>query len=84
MDRTKTLFNRKACENFSELPAAIDLLDKELRNDEELSGHKLPDHTKMALLVRLLPDKDEKELKHRWVHGQKVSRKSAQTSWGWR
>ena len=75
VDRTMRLFNRKACKNLSELPAAIDLLDKELRNDEELSGHKLPDHTKMALLVRMLPKKDEKELKHRWVHGQKNFKK---------
>ena len=53
VDRTIKLFNKKACKNLSELPAAIDLLDKELRADEQLSGHKLPDHTKIALLVRL-------------------------------
>ena len=57
VDRTIKLFNKKACRNLSELPAAMDLLDKELRADEELSGHKLPDHTKIAFLVRLFPEK---------------------------
>ena len=71
VDRTIRLFSKKACKSLSELPAAIDLLDKELRADEEESGHKMPDHTKLALLVRLFPEKDEKDMKHRWVHGQK-------------
>ena len=52
VDRTIKLFSKKACKSLSELPAAIDLLDKELRADEEESGHKMPDHTKLALLVR--------------------------------
>ena len=55
---------------MAELPAAIDALDKELKRDEEVSGHRLPDHTKIALLVRLFPEKDEKELKHPWIHNQ--------------
>ena len=71
VDRTIKLFCKKACKSLSDLPAAIDVLDKELRTDEESSGHKLPDHTKIALLVRLFPEKDEKNLKHRFVHGQK-------------
>ena len=36
---------------MTELPAAIDLFDKELRHDEETSGYKMPDHTKIAFLV---------------------------------
>ena len=71
VDRTIKLFCKKACKSLSDLPAAIDVLDKELRTDEESSGHKMPDHTKIALLVRLFPEKDEKDLKHRFVHGQK-------------
>ena len=71
VDRTMRLFSKKACRSLAELPAAIDVLDKELRADEEESGHKMPDHTKLALLVRLFPEKDEKDMKHRWVHGQK-------------
>ena len=71
IDRTVRLFSKKACKNMAELPAAIDALDKELKRDEEVSGHRLPDHTKIALLVRLFPEKDEKELKHRWIHNQK-------------
>ena len=71
VDRTIKLFNKKACKNLSDLPAAIDILDKELRKDEDASGHRMPDHTKIALLVRLFPEKDEKDLKHRFVHGQK-------------
>ena len=57
VDRTIKFFNKKACKNLSELPAAIDLLDKELRADEELSGHKLPDHSKIAYIVRIFPEK---------------------------
>ena len=71
VDRTIKLFNKKACKSLSDLPAAIDILDKELRKDEDASGHRMPDHTKIALLVRLFPEKDEKDLKHRFVHGQK-------------
>ena len=59
VDRTIKLFNKKACKSLSDLPAAIDLLDKELRADEELSGHKLPDHTKIALLVSFFIEKYE-------------------------
>ena len=65
------MFNKKAIKNIAELPAAIDALDRELKRDEEMSGHKLPDHMKIAVLVRLLPEKDDRELKHRWVHNQK-------------
>ena len=71
VDRVGRMFTRKACKNMADLPAAIDWLDKELKRDEELTGHRQPDHTKIALLVRLFPEKDEKELKHRWVRNQK-------------
>ena len=84
MDRTIKLFNKKACRNLSELPAAMDLLDTELRADEELSGHKLPDHTKIAFLVRLFPEKYEKDMKHRWIMVRRALRRSAWTSWRWR
>ena len=71
VDRTIKLFNKKACRNLSELLAAMDILDKEFMADEKLNGHKLPDHTKIAFLVRLFPEKYEKDMKHRWIHGQK-------------
>ena len=70
IDRTVRLFTKKACKNMAELPAAIDALDKEFKRDEECSRHGPPDHTKIALLVRLFQEKDEKELKHRWIHNQ--------------
>ena len=66
---------------MAELPAAIDALDKELKRDEEVSGHPLPDHTKIALLVRLFPEKDEKELKHRWT--KRISNGLGRTSLRW-
>jgi hypothetical protein len=56
---------------MAELPAAIDALDRELKRDEEMSGHRLPEHTKIALLTTLFPEKDAPELKHRWIHNQK-------------
>ena len=56
---------------MTELPGAIDLLDKELNHDEETSGHKLPDHTEIALLVKLFQEKDKRELKHRCVNDPK-------------
>ena len=68
IDRTMRVVSKKACKSMVDLLAAIDLLNKELRQDEEASGHKLPDHTKIALLVRLFP---ERERKHRWIHNQK-------------
>ena len=55
---------------MTELPAAIVLSDKELKHDEETSGHRQPDHTKIALLVQLFPEADQKELKHRYVRNQ--------------
>ena len=58
IDRTMRMMNKKACKSMADLPAAIDLLDKELRQDEEASGHRLPDHTRIALLVRLFPEKE--------------------------
>ena len=42
IDRTMRLFTRKACKNMAELPAAIDALDRELKRDEEMSGHRFP------------------------------------------
>ena len=60
VDRTVRLFTRKACKNMAELPAAIDWLDKELKRDEESTGHRQPDHTKIALLVRLFPERKKK------------------------
>ena len=36
-----------------------------------MSGLKLPDHTKIAVLVCLFHEKDEREFKHSWIHNQK-------------
>ena len=71
VDRVGRMFTRKACKTMADLPAAIDWFDKELKRDEELTGFRQPDHTKIALLVRLFPEKDERELKHRWIRNQK-------------
>ena len=57
IDRTMRMMNKKACKSIANLPAAIDLLDRELRRDEEASGHRVPDHTRIALLVRLFTEK---------------------------
>ena len=59
VDRVGRMFTRKACKTMADLPAAIDWLDKELKRDEELTRFRQPDHTKIALLVRLFPEKDE-------------------------
>ena len=69
VDRTVRLYSRKACKNMSELPAAIDLLDREIKRDEEVNNHRIPDSTKIALLVQMFPEANAKELKYRHVHG---------------
>ena len=75
VDRVVRLFVRKACRSVTELPVAIDILDRELKHDEETSGHRQPDHTKIALLVQLFPEADQKELKHRYSRNKNVFEK---------
>ena len=70
VDRTVRLYSRKACKSMADLPAAIDLLDKEIRKDEETNSHRIPSSTKIALLVQMFPEAHSKELKFRHVHGQ--------------
>ena len=76
VDRTVRLVWLQACRNMTELPAAIDLLDKELMHKEETGGHRRPDHTKIVLLVQLFFEADQKELPHRYIRNQKSFEKA--------
>ena len=50
---------------MAELPAAMDLLERDLKFAEH-RGNITPEHVKIALLVSLFPEGDSKELKFRY------------------
>ena len=71
LDRMLRLTNRKQCANLNELPAAVDQMEKDIRNYEARSANKFPEEWKMPLLIQLVPKAYKKEIEMKFQLGQR-------------
>ena len=71
LDRMTLLLSRKQCANLSDLPAAIDKLERDLRNYEANTNLVFPAEWKIPLLLQLMPASHQKELQMKYTMGER-------------
>ena len=64
LDRMNSMLARKQCKDLSDLPAAIDVLERDLRTYEATMGTAFPPEWKIPLLFQLMPESHKRELHH--------------------
>ena len=70
VDLAVRLYSGKACRNMTELPVAIDLLDREIKHNETVNGYRIPDFMMIAMLVQMFREADAKEFKNPYIYNQ--------------
>ena len=75
IDRAVRMMTRKPVKSMAELPAALDLMERDLKHYETAAGHPYPEEFKPLLLVQLLPESEARELKMKFKFGQSDYRK---------
>ena len=70
LDRSLRMLLRKQCKSLSDLPAAIDHLERDLAHHDATSGYKWPEQHKILLLVQLFPESVAQYLKITFVADQ--------------
>ena len=68
--RIESLFSKKPCRTLGEVPAAIDVLERDLRR-YEANGNSLPNDVKISMLCRIMPDNQRNELESRFRMGER-------------
>ena len=71
LDRMTLLLSRKQCPSLNELPAAIDKLERDLRNYETNTNLVFPPEWKIPLLLQLMPVSHQKELQMKYTMGER-------------
>ena len=71
LDRMTLLLSRKQCPSLSELPAAIDKLERDLRNYEANTSLVFPPEWKIPFLLQLMPASHQKELQMKYTMGER-------------
>ena len=71
LDRMLSLMQRKQCSNISELPAAVDQLEKDLRGYDARSSSPFPENLKMPLLIQMIPKAYKHEIEMKFQMGQR-------------
>ncbi len=71
VSRMNNLLSRKQCKTLVEVPAAVDVLERDFANYEARSQHAFPAEWKIPLLLQLLPDKAREELEFKFSMGEK-------------
>ena len=70
LDRSLRMLQRKPCKSLSDLPAAIDHLERDLAHHDATSGYKWPEQHKILLLVQMFPEAVAHHLKMSFVADQ--------------
>ena len=71
LEKLNNMLHRKQCKNLDDLPAAIDILQKDFRNYSTMMGTQFPTEWKIPLLSQLLPDAHRENLKMQYLMGQR-------------
>ena len=69
LDRSLRMLQRKARKHISELPAAIDQLERDLAHHDATASYTRPEQYKIILLVQLFPEAQAQYLKITFVAG---------------
>ena len=75
IDRAVRMMTRKPVKSMAELPAALDLMERDLRHYETAAGHPYPEEFKRLLLMQFLPEAEAREFKMKFKFGQSDYRK---------
>ena len=68
--RIESLFAKKPCRSLGEVPAAIDVLERDLSR-YEANGNSLPNDVKISMLCRILPETHRNVLESRSRMGER-------------
>ena len=71
LEKLNNMLHRKQCKNLDDLPAAIDILQKDFRNYSTMMGTQFPTEWKIPLRSQLLPDAHRENLKMQYLMGQR-------------
>ena len=71
LGRMNRMLSRKQCKELSDLPAAIDVLEKDIRGYESSMGAAFPVEWKMPLLLQILPEIYKHELEAKYTMGER-------------
>ena len=82
LERTTRLLNCKQCKSLSEVPSAIDVLEKGFRQYEITFGSPIPDPLKIPMLLKILPETHRKELTLKFTLGERDYQKMANSIMG--
>ena len=75
LDRMNSMLARKQCKDLSDLPAAIDVLERDLRTYEATMGAAFPPEWKIPLLLQLMPESHKRELQMKYTMGERDFRR---------
>ena len=73
------LLHRKQCKDLAEVPAASDMLERDIRHFESNSGTKFPEEWKIPLLLEMIPDAHKNELEMSFAMGERDYNKCINT-----
>ena len=82
LERTTRLMTSKQCKTLSELPAAMDILEKGFRQYEITFGSPIPDPLKIPMLLKILPESHRKELTLKFTLGERNYQKMSESIMG--
>ena len=71
LERMNSLLKRKQCKTLSEVPAAVDMLEKEIEHYEARNNQRFPQEFKIPLLLQLLPGAHREQLELKFSMGEK-------------
>ena len=69
------MLNRKQCKDFSDLPAAIDILERDLGNYEANLGMAFQPEWEIPMLLQIMPESYKKGLRMKYTMGERDFRR---------
>ena len=75
LTKMNRMISRKACKDLSDLPAAIDILEKDIRGYESSMNVPFPAEWKILLLLQLIPENYKHELEAKYAMGYRDFRR---------
>ena len=75
LTKMNRMISRKACKDLSDLPAAIDILEKDIRGYESSMNVPFPAEWKIPLLLQLIPENYKHELEAKYAMGDRDFRR---------
>ena len=67
LDLLNAMLSRKQCKDLSDLPAALDILQKDLQMYETTKGKAFPEEFKIEILLQFAPESRERKLQMKYT-----------------